>query len=85
MFNSNFEEKVKELEERKEYEYILREEKSSFLKINDAYNAYIRLKKKDEQDKIDKLIISYLDADIKKLFEKIYKLQDDNQFLLDNI
>jgi hypothetical protein len=48
MFNSHFEEKVKELEERKEYEYILREEKSSFLKINDAYNAYIRLKKKDE-------------------------------------
>ena len=56
----------------------MREEKSGFLKINDAYNAFIRLKKKEDWDKIDKLIMSYLDVDIKKLFDKIYKLQDDN-------
>ncbi|CAD8087583.1 unnamed protein product [Paramecium sonneborni] len=75
MFDDNFEKKIKELEQKQEYKFILENEKPDVLRLDDAYEAYSRVIKKQELSAIDESIIQFMDDDIKRLFSRIYSNQ----------
>ncbi|CAD8080799.1 unnamed protein product [Paramecium sonneborni] len=75
MFDDNFEKKIKELEKKQEYKFILENEKPDVLRLDDAYEAYSRLIKKQELSTIDEAIIQFMDDDIRRLFSRIYSNQ----------
>ncbi|CAD8066985.1 unnamed protein product [Paramecium primaurelia] len=75
MFDDNFEKKIKELEQKQEYKFILENEKPDVLRLDDAYEAYSRVIKKQELTSTDEAILQFMDDDIKRLFSRIYSNQ----------
>ncbi|CAK86087.1 unnamed protein product (macronuclear) [Paramecium tetraurelia] len=75
MFDDNFEKKIKELEQKQEYKFILENEKPDVLRLDDAYEAYSKLIKKQELTQTDEAILQFMDDDIKRLFSRIYSNQ----------
>ncbi|CAD8044277.1 unnamed protein product [Paramecium primaurelia] len=75
LFGNDAENKVKEIESKKAYQFILQDEKSDFIKLQEAFKSFAKLKKKKELSQIDKNIIEILDEDIIELFYTLNKDQ----------
>ncbi|CAD8061397.1 unnamed protein product [Paramecium primaurelia] len=75
MFDEGFEKKIKKLEQKQEYKFILENEKPDVLRLDDAYEAYSRLIIKQELTSIDEAILQFMDDDIKRLFSRIHSNQ----------
>ncbi|CAD8151383.1 unnamed protein product [Paramecium octaurelia] len=75
MFDENFENKIKELEQKQEYKFILENEKPDVLRLDDAYEAYSRVITKQNLTATDEAILQFMDDDIKRLFSRIHSNQ----------
>ncbi|CAD8139929.1 unnamed protein product [Paramecium octaurelia] len=75
LFGDDAENKIKEIEAKKAYQFILQDEKSDLLKLQEAFVSFAKLKKKKELTQIDRNIIEILDEDIIELFYTLNKDQ----------
>ncbi|CAD8064911.1 unnamed protein product [Paramecium sonneborni] len=80
MFSQDFEKKLNVLEDKAEFQFILQEEKSDLIKIESAFNAYMKLSEKKRLTDTDKNILELVGDDMVAIFDKINKNQDE--FLL---
>ncbi|CAK69026.1 unnamed protein product (macronuclear) [Paramecium tetraurelia] len=80
MFSQDFEKKLNVLEEKAEFQFILQEEKSDLIKVEQAFNAYMKLQEKKRLTDTDKSILELVGDDMIAIFDKINKNQDE--FLL---
>ncbi|CAD8075818.1 unnamed protein product [Paramecium sonneborni] len=80
MFSQDFEKKLNVLEGKAEFQFILQEEKSDLIKVESAFNAYMKLSEKKRLSDTDKNILELVGDDMVAIFDKINKNQDE--FLL---
>ncbi|KAM3129618.1 hypothetical protein pb186bvf_018299 [Paramecium bursaria] len=71
LFDSQNDDKIKQLESIPQFQFILQEEKTDFVKITEAYQSYRVIKQKNDLNQIDQLLIQQLDQDVLKLFYHI--------------
>lgn len=57
MFDEGFEKKIKKLEQKQEYKFILENEKPDVLRLDDAYQAYLKVINKSEFTSTDEAIL----------------------------
>ncbi|CAD8123449.1 unnamed protein product [Paramecium sonneborni] len=81
IFGEDFLKKMRIEEQKQAYKVILQDEKPEFMKLQEAFVAYVKIQQKDEISEIDKKILDILDEDILDLFENLYS----NTSKLENI
>ncbi|CAD8151117.1 unnamed protein product [Paramecium pentaurelia] len=72
MFGEEFQKKMKVVEQKQAYKVILQDEKPEFMRLQEAFVAYVKIQQKDEITEVDKKILDILDEDILELFENLY-------------
>ncbi|CAD8045298.1 unnamed protein product [Paramecium primaurelia] len=81
LFGDDFHKKMKIVEQKQAYKVILQDEKPEFMRLQEAFVAYVKIQQKDEISEVDKKILDILDEDILELFENLHS----NTSKLENI
>ncbi|CAK55713.1 unnamed protein product (macronuclear) [Paramecium tetraurelia] len=79
ILNSN--DKLLQNQERQiEFSYLLKEELTHEMKVQEAYKAYKKIKKLNNQEQLDQRILIHLDQDLRNLFDSLIEsdLQNDS-------
>ncbi|CAD8051934.1 unnamed protein product [Paramecium sonneborni] len=61
-------------EQKIEFSYLLKEEITHEMKVQEAYKAYKKIKKLHNKDQLDQKIINHLDQDLKNLFDSLIEI-----------
>ncbi|CAK91558.1 unnamed protein product (macronuclear) [Paramecium tetraurelia] len=72
MFGEDFQKKMKIVEQKQAYKVILQDEKPEFMRLQEAFVAYVKIQQKDEISEVDRKILDILDEDILELFENLH-------------
>ncbi|CAD8065428.1 unnamed protein product [Paramecium sonneborni] len=81
IFGDDFQKKMKIVESKQAYKVILQDEKPEFMRLQEAFVAYVKIQQKDDISEVDKKILDIIDEDILEFFENLYS----NTTKLENI
>ncbi|CAD8147781.1 unnamed protein product [Paramecium octaurelia] len=76
LFNRNVSDKMKALEQQKQYLFMLEDEMPMKLKLEQAFSSYKKLKNKKDKTYTDHQLLDFLDDDLVNLFENLSKNED---------
>ncbi|CAD8043759.1 unnamed protein product [Paramecium primaurelia] len=61
-----------------EFSYLLKEELTHEMKVQEAYKAYKKIKKLNNQEQLDQRILIHLDQDLRNLFDSLIESDQSN-------
>ncbi|CAD8065458.1 unnamed protein product [Paramecium sonneborni] len=79
LFNSQISDKIKALEQQKQYIFMLEDEMPMKLKLEQAFSSYKILKNKKDKTYTDYQLLEFLDQDLVILFENLQKQEELSQ------
>ncbi|CAD8071675.1 unnamed protein product [Paramecium sonneborni] len=79
LFDRQVSDKIKALEQQKQYLFMLEDEMPMKLKLEQAFSSYKKLKNKQDKTYTDNQLIEFLDQDLVNLFENLQKKEDLSQ------